>query len=242
MASKGYQRFKDRLVKFREDCELAEVVVMNKEFLKGSDSIFTRITEEKCPLLFARQNTANSRGLVVKHLRSTIYVAFIKELYEELTEYLRYILKQGAQNGADPNRVVGDNVLKLQANDILSKSKRELDQFIVEQIFRMLENKRSTIELITQIKNKLALNINQQLIDNALPYLEARHIFVHSDGKPDQDFRNRYPAIQIDNNTHRIALDAEFANNAYDAVKDLISAFDHEMIDRHYFPATEMQP
>ena len=241
MASKGYLRFKNRLVKFREDCELAEVVVNNKEQLKGEGVIFEKINAEAFPLLSARQDSIGSRTLVAKHLRSTIYVAFVKELYEELTEYLHYILRQGAQNGVDPNRVVGDNNITMQANDILSKGKKELDKMIIDQIFRKLENRRSTIDLINQIRNRLGLDIDQQLVEAAIPYLETRHIFVHADGKPEQLFLERFPNIQLDNNK-KIALNAGFATNAYFAVKELVKAFDREMLARNYFPASEMQP
>ena len=43
MASKGYKRFKNRLEYFRTDNEVAEIVVLNKELLKGNDTIFKRV-------------------------------------------------------------------------------------------------------------------------------------------------------------------------------------------------------
>ena len=109
MSSKGYRRFKSRLEYFRTDNEVAEIIVQNKELLKGSDVIFNKVTMEKHPLLYNRTNNANSRKLVVNHLRKTIYVSFIKDMYEEVTEYIRYILQEGAMNGVDPRRLVGEH-------------------------------------------------------------------------------------------------------------------------------------
>ena len=172
MSSKGYRRFKSRLEVFRMDNEVAEIIVQNKELLKGSDVIFNKVTMEKHPLLDNRTNNANSRSLSCKPSRKTIYVSFIKDMYEEVTEYIRYILQEGAMNGVDPRRLVGEhNVNDAKANEILSMStKREIIQSIMDQIFQQLENERSTITLISKIKNKLGLTIEQQLVDDALPF------------------------------------------------------------------------
>lgn len=240
MASKGYRRFKNRLEYFRTDSEMAEILVLNKELLKGEDFIFKKVEPDKYPLLANRTNNANSRGLVVKHLRKTIYVAFIKDMYEEVTEYIRYILQEGVMNGADPNRLVGEHNVNMKANDILSKgTKREIVQSIMEQIFQQLENERSTINLITKIKNKLGLTIEQALIDAAIPYLETRHIFVHSDGKPCEEFKRKYPDIRLDEH-NRIALNYSFANAAYNAINSLLQEIDNKMIEKNYISPTEL--
>lgn len=49
MESKGYRRFKSRLEYFRTDNEVADIIVQNKELLKGSDAIFNKVTAEKTP-------------------------------------------------------------------------------------------------------------------------------------------------------------------------------------------------
>lgn len=240
MASKGYRRFKNRLEYFRTDNEVAEIIVQNKELLKGADIIFNKVTAEKQPLLYNRTNNANSRRLVVNHLRKTIYVSFIKDMYEEVTEYIRYILQEGAINGVDPRRLVGEHNVNMKANEILAMStKRDIIHSIMEQIFQQLENERSTITLISKIKNKLGLSIEQQLIDEALPFLEIRHIFVHSDGKPNSVFLEKYPTFQLDEH-HRILLNSTFAEKAYDAVNNLLVAIDNDMISKNYISASEL--
>lgn len=219
---------------------MAEILVLNKELLKGEDFIFKKVEPDKYPLLANRTNNANSRGLVVKHLRKTIYVAFIKDMYEEVTEYIRYILQEGVMNGADPNRLVGEHNVNMKANDILSKgTKREIVQSIMEQIFQQLENERSTINLIPKINNKLGLTIEQALIDAAIPYLETRHIFVHSDGKPCEEFKRKYPDIRLDEH-NRIALNYSFANAAYNAINSLLQEIDNKMIEKNYISPTEL--
>ena len=239
MKSKGYQRCYTRLDYFRLDREVADIFVKNKELLAGSDRIFVGVTASGHPLLSVRENTDYSRTIVAKHLRNSIYVSFIKEIYEEVTEYIRYILQQAALNGADTNRLLGEHNVSMKANEILSKSSKEdIVQLITDQMFQQLENERSTMTLIQKIKNKLGLNIEQSVIDNALPYLECRHVFVHSDGKPNADFRTKYNFIKTDTKG-RINLTADFLTKAFNAVNKLLLSIDKEMLRLNYIPATE---
>ena len=239
MKSKGYQRFYTRLDYFRLDREVADIFVKNKELLAGEDKIFSGVTATGHPLLNARENTEYSRTIVVKHLRNSIYVSFIKEIYEEVTEYIRYILRQAALNGADTNRLLGEHNVSMKANDILSKAtKEEIVQLITDQMFQQLENERSTMTLIQKIKNKLGLTIEQSTIDSALPYLECRHVFVHSDGRPNADFLAKYPFVRTDAKG-RINLTAEFLIKAFNAVNRLLLNIDKEMIRLNYIPMVE---
>lgn len=239
MNSKGYKRFLDRLRYFRTDNEIVEVIVSNKELLKGDEYIFLNVSDEKHPILSKRQNNPNSRSLIVNHLRKTIYVAFIKDMYEEVTEYLRYVLKEAALNGVNPDRLIGEHNVNLKANQIISKSnKKEIISMIMEQVFQQLENERSTITLISKINSKLGLGIPKEIIEKAIPYLEIRHIFVHSDGKPCETFKNKYPEIKLEPKG-RILLNFSFAQAAYSAVKNLILTIDNKMMNKEFFSSSE---
>ena len=85
----------------------------------------------------------------------------------------------------------------------------------------------------------MGLSIEQQLIDNALPFLEIRHIFVHSDGKPNSVFLEKYPAIQLDEH-NRILLNSAFAKEAYNSINNLLIAIDNDMISKNYISASEL--
>lgn len=240
MKSKGYQKFETRLVYFREDMELADVLFLNKEKLKSDDKLFLMVNAEKHPLLSNRESTKGSRRNVMIHLKKSIFVSFLKEMYEEVTEYIRYILLQGSINGVDSNRIIGEHNFKMQANDVLRlATKEEVVKTVTDQVFQQLESERSTIELLRKTKNKLGLNIAERLIDEAIPYLTCRHVFVHSDGKPNDEFKEKYPNIRLDLRG-RIALDMEFLNVAYNSVNDLLKAYDAEMIKNHYISQTEL--
>lgn len=242
MKSKGYKKFENRMNYFRTDVELVDVLSKNKEAIKGNGTIFKKVIEDHHPLLFARQATKGSRGIVMSHLKNTVYVSFLKDMYEEVTEYMRYILYQASLQGVTANRIVGEHTFKMDANEILGlATKNEIIKAVVGQVFQQLEAERSTIELFRKTKNKLGLNIPQNMIDDAVPYMTCRHIFVHSDGKPNDDFIQKYPAIRLDEKG-RIALNVEFLNKAYNSINALLKTFDDEMIAKNYISVAEQQP
>lgn len=240
MKTKGYQKFETRLVYFREDMELADVLFMNKERIKSEESIFLMVDANKHPLLSGRDSTSGSRKNVMTHLRKSIFVSFLKEMYEEVTEYIRYILYQGSINGVDSNRIIGEHNFKMAANDLLrTATKEDVIRMVTDQVFQQLESERSTIELLQKTKGKLGLDISSDLIDKAIPYLTCRHVFVHADGKPNNEFKNKYPNIRLDAKG-RIALNMDLLNTAYDAVNDLLKAYDAEMIRNNYISQSDL--
>lgn len=240
MKTKGYKRFLDRMDYFNTDIEVAEILVLNRENIKGTgDLIFKKVTEDYHPILSNRQNSKGSRKIVVNHLKKTVYVAFIKEMYEEVTEYLKYILREAALNSDNPHRLVGEHKVNMSANDLLSKpTRKDIIEAIMYQIFQQLENEKSTLELIKKVRNKLGLTISDDIINAALPYLEIRHIFVHADGKPCEEFLEKYPTIQLDAK-NRIALNSDFAKRAFSTVKTLLHTMDQDMLAKEYVSSSE---
>lgn len=242
MKSKGYLRFYNRLVYFDVDLEMVDVLLRNRNLLAGKSQIFKCISPTDHPNLYSHINTPAARRRIIQHLRKTIYISFIKDLYEEVTEYFRYILKQGAKSIPEKGRLVGNIKLTLNANEILSaNSHDEIIESVTNKLFQELENQRSTTQLIKQISSKLGLDICESLQTEAMPYLLLRHIFVHSDGKPDRDFKASYGSMFSLDNKGRISLQKQHLNEAKSKVDALITAFDQAMIKKNYFEHAELQ-
>lgn len=241
MKSKGYQRFKNRIQYFTVDKELIDVIRLNQEVIAGDTYIFNRASTTAHPQLCKHSNTTDTRNKVISHIRNTLYVSFVKEQYEEVTEYFRYILIQGAIAYPDKKRLLGEHKISIDANSILTNTYDKIVEMIGNDIFQQLENEKSTVALITKIIKKLNLNVETDVIEDAMPYLLIRHIFVHSDGKPNDDFKNKYPQIKL-NTKGRISLTKTFLENARIKVDKLLQAFDADMIAKGYFPASELQP
>lgn len=240
MNSKGYIRFKSRLKNFREDVEIVALLgLRQEEFI--SKEMFQKLDEALFPSLCARKITAANRSTLLVHLRNTINVAFIKEMYEEVTEYFRYALLQAFMKGVPPEQLIGKHDITMSATELMSLPHySDVLQAVVHKIFSKMEGERSTLNLIQRMNLKLGLEIDKKLIADALPYLQCRHIFVHADGKPDKEFMDKYPHINI-GLRGRIWTDMDFVNAATDAVFRLITAYDAAMIKKDYLPEDEMQ-
>ncbi len=143
-----------------------------------------------------------SKKNVVTHLRRTVYSSYIKDLYEELTLYLKSLVRQGALISKDKNsayRLLGEHNFKLSARNILQFDTLEnLIMQIANDIIRKLDNERSTLFLINQVCTKLGLKVSDSTIKAALPFLNIRHILVHADGHMDKDFCNLNPTFKQD--------------------------------------------
>lgn len=238
--SKGCRRFKSRIDYYQEDMESIEVFLMNKEHCAGDAAIFRMITPNGQPKLSKRQNSEQSRTLVLRHLQHTIFVTVIKEIYEEVMSYFTYVLFNVANVGSIASeRLIGNNACDFTANDILTKTtKEDIIAMVTHKIFRALESKRDTLLLITELKKRLALDISDDIIKAAMPFLLARHIYVHADGIPDAAYSHSYPDIELDIKG-RIKLNKLVIHKAKVAISRLILEFDKELKEKNLMPSSE---
>ena len=243
MHSKGYHRLINRLNDFMCDYEFAQVIFSCRNLIKAKDKVFQYVDLNKHPELSKHDATPQARTIIVNHLKSTLAVSFIKEAYEELTEYLHYTLNQGAKSGQiKPERISDSVKINLTANQLLStNSHEEVINLVTTQIYKSLESERSTIELIKKICKRLDLNVNEDIIKDAIKYLDMRHIFVHTDGKPNKEYRVTYPDIKL-NFKGRINLTLIDLHQVRDSIKNLAFKIDQELINKNLILESEKQP
>ncbi|WP_429192961.1 hypothetical protein [Aeromonas salmonicida] len=233
MRTKAFHSFESKLNYFDDDVELIDVLRLHVIAGDLTDAQSNHVLHKVCTIkhkhLSRRQNSEGSRKLVINHLRSTLYSSYIKDVYEEVTEYLRTILKQAAEKGFDAGRLIGEHGFKINAKTVLEAGSWEhVAETITDSIFQALESERSTLELIDKIAKKLALNIDAELIEKALPFLEVRHLLVHSDGKASDEFKDKYPKVKLSNDY--VVINYTFINNMRKAIRNLIEAYDQEVI------------
>ncbi|WP_415999617.1 hypothetical protein [Citrobacter portucalensis] len=245
MKTKSYHAFLQKLDYFNDDIELIDVLKVNvlaNELTEANGMVLKGVNTEKYPHLSRRKNSHGSRKNIMHHLRSTVYAAYVKDIYEEVTHYLRSILNFAAEKGLDSGRVIGDYAFKIDAKDVLRSGNWEkMVKIITDQIFQRLESERSTIKLIKDMPRRLGLDIPDDLINESLPYLEVRHLLVHSDGKTYQDFRDKFPKIRLESKGY-VLLDHNFIFEMRDAVKKLVESYDREVIRTELVDKKHTQP
>lgn len=232
MVTKAFRRFENRVDSYGADLELCDLLV--RDFISKSNSdknlaVELGSDEAHYPHLARRGNKLTSRQICGNHLKRTLAVAYIKDIHEDFSEYLSSIMTNAAMKGINPARFVGNVKLDLNAADILSAGNWDgAVRAISDTIFRKLENERSTRDLVKKASERLGLAVNQATLDAAMPYLDARHILVHRDGKVDEKYRTDYPVIRL--RQDKIIVDFELVSNAKLVVTALATEIDVGLI------------
>lgn len=148
--------------------------------------------EDKYPSLNKPVSRSNA---IVSFSRATNVEHAIIFLFRSFDEYLRNIIRYVFE--CNPYKVIGlaatgksvtfPELVKLGNFDAISNK-------IVRDVYRDLENERSTLKLIKKITNRLGLEMPTEIRDRALSYLEMRHLIVHNDSKVDAAFASKYGA------------------------------------------------
>lgn len=231
--SKYYVTFKNKMSHFDADLDYIDIIcndIENTDYVDSTE-LFPGSSNEKYKTLSTYKVVDSNRKLVVRHLRSTLYTAYIKDLYEEFTLYIKSMLKEVYENAkVNPERLAGEHKINLPATDILSHyQKGDLIDVVIEGIFQVLENERSTISLISKFHNKIGIEKDSKIINEAIYYLEIRHKLVHTDGCVDEEFRNAHNTLQY---THkgRIKLTYSTIIKAKEAVTKLVEDMDKKIM------------
>ena len=210
MGSKARQRFETRINYFLDDIELVDVlresILHNDLTASTSKYVLSRVDPQQHHHLQRRMNTPGTRENVINHLRNTVYGSFVKDVYEEITHYLRTILQQCTQSGFDSDRIIGDHKIKVDARTILRMGNwATVCEYIATSLFQQLENERSTKKLLEKMCSKLDLSVPKCMIDNLMPYIEVRHFLVHTDGlvsvefqRDNRQFNYTYGQVRMD--------------------------------------------
>lgn len=245
MRSKYLVRFLSRIAHFEADIELADVVAISnhKGALAAASSayLFDAVSPKQHPRLAGRTSNAHNRRLAVRHLKATLCASFLKDIYEDLSSYMQCLLEGAARNGLDPNRLIGEHKVQIEANEVLAaKTWPGVVHLVALSVFRRIENEKSTKDLIQKLNAKLNLGVPQSKIDAALPYLELRHLLVHADGVADEKFCKTFPKFDAKVGV-KVAMDFSILQVAKKAIVDLAEEFDARVVANNVLAGADLQ-
>ena len=245
--SKCYVSFKNKMSHFDADLEYIDIIyneILSTPLPNGASELFTGASNPKYEILSQYKVVYQNQLLVIRHLKATLYTAYIKDLYEEFTIYLRNMLKEIYNNvKVTPERLTGEHKIHMTSVEILKHATQgDLTDVVIDQIFQSLENERSTISLIEKFHNKIGIEPDNDLINKAIYYLEIRHKLVHTDGLADNDFISTHPDL-IYTPSGRISLNYTTIKNAKTAVTQLVKDMDTKIMQNDLvFPNSSPSP
>lgn len=232
--SKPYLTFKNKMLHFDDDLEFADVLhlaITATPITEDAQTLFKFQNSERHPNISRYSLCQTNRLYVVRHLKATIHSSYIKDIYEELTIYLRNITAEAYLNASVvPDRIIGEHRVNLPASEILTGLRDgTLAHTVINNMFQVLENERSTINLIKKTCSKLGISVDTQVINDAVYYLEIRHKLVHTDGYADTEFRNTHPTLRYTGGNY-IDLTYTTISAAKTAIFKLIDDIDSDAI------------
>lgn len=159
------------------------------------------------------------------------------ELYAYFSEYLSSIIRE--LEGNDPKRVIslipGNGEFALKYVDIFNMSSYDdiLDE-IAKRVYRSLENEKSTSKLLDKIIKTMKLGIQKELKEDALVYLEVRHLIIHSSSKADDRFNalNKRNLVKVNKSNHLLSINYLMVSASIAKVLELCKAMDDELVSK----------
>jgi len=234
MRSKALVRFLNRVARFDDDTELVDVFV--RTIAAGDltpdegSRLFDHIEPSAHPRLAKAKATDHNRGLVVGHLRKTVYSSYIKDLYEDFTEYLNELVVSAFRKGLDPAQLRGEYKVLVAADELLGCEDWDgALQVIAASVGNRLDAM-GTHKKLDFLDKRLGLTINSDLIDAAMPFVELRHLLVHSDGKADAGFCSKCQGLGA-HLGESVKLTEQTTRDARAAITALVEHIDARAVD-----------
>lgn len=103
---------------------------------------------------------------------------------------------------------------------------------MANKVFRSLENLRCTTDMLDKLLNLTHANINQSIKEDALLYLELRHLIIHNNSRADDKFiaRNNKGLVNVNSVNKKISYNYSLSNTAMNVVYQLCKQFDDEIV------------
>lgn len=230
----AFQRFRGRIQFLKQHLQTVDVALVNAYNLMKSEKDKTKKIADSLGHSTKKYTELNHpikvNPRILNHSKSSTHQYTIIILHAHFSEYVKGILSEIYAH--DPIRVVGNhngNMLysKIIELDSLDKIKEEM----VDDVFRKLENQRSTQKLLDEILKKGNATISNDIKHKGMAYLEMRHLFIHSGGIADKEFVDKYSDVVSTNIGSKLPLGYPLVEGAIEAVREMCKQVDSAMIN-----------
>ena len=181
-------------------------------------------------------------NVIIRHSQKKNIEFAILRLFNLFTDYLRGATKEMFYK--NPMLVVGKAVINRNGEDkenttmtyaeiVRLGNYERLQEKIISNIFRSIEEQKSTNKLLEKILKDTKVSIPDKVTTDALIYLEMRHLFVHNQGKVDHKYAQQYGVNFTPHLKENSELPAKFETFAIAliAVTKLVTTIDSQLIN-----------
>lgn len=238
--TRSFQSFEGKIRALNQHLQLMDVALTNTN--KGCKIDPTGLKTIAEALSSSVQNhpclNAPAKGIDVKRTFSTSRIKVneqaIIELFAAFSDYIRDVIRE--VETSDSKKAVLDLVdvkeSSLSFAEILDLESYEnvLDR-MANNIFRRFAQEKSSTKKMKKVLHVLNMKLPEQLLNDALLYLDVRHLIIHNNSKADTEFvnRNKKNLIKIGGNG-KIAINYALSSAAIEKTMELCKAFDDAII------------
>ena len=196
---------------------------------------------------------ARQHKSIISHSKKKNIEFAIIRLFNLFTTYLQGITSEMYHKA--PMMVVGKAVVNKNGDDkenlfftyadiVRLQNYKNVEDAMIKNIFRSIEDLRSTPKLLEKILKDTKVNIPNAIQDNALMYLEMRHLFIHNNGIVDNKFANKFgkkftPELK---DKSKLPTTFETFTEALTAINDLVCLIDKEMLKHNVVEKRKFKP
>lgn len=243
--SKSWQRFEGKLRNLKQYLQLMDLALKlsNKRCnKKKNDGISVGVALGAKNDSHRQLNNPNlpkeiSRTFIAarKQLNEQAFV----ELHCLFSDYISHVVSEmshGAPSrlldilGKDTERTIGFvEIIKLGSYDSI------IDE-MAKRIFRVLENMRSSTQMMQKLCKIADIQIDDKLLESALIYIDVRHLIIHNDSVVDDKFLVRDKEGLIPLNGKKLSLKYEITNKASNTIYEICRKIDEQLINNKLVP------
>lgn len=243
MNSKSWQSFDGRIRMLKQHLQLSDLAITlaNKKANSVTDNgkkiaeVLGGSLDTHRQLNIPNRKTDIRRTFITS--RNKMHEQAIVELYREFSNYFANIISEIERK--NPKRFLSilsnDSEKGIKYQDIISIGNyNALINEMATRVFRTLENKRSTKDLLQTIIKTTKINVDNDTLETALAYLEIRHLIIHNNTKADAKFQRlpKHDVVSINMNSKKIILNYDVTNKAINAIFRLCKKVDDELISK----------
>lgn len=241
MSSKSFQSYDGKIRSLKQHLQLLDLSLTqaNKVCLnqKGNGKTIAETllsTLDTHPQLNI-PNLPKDISRVFVTTRKKVNEQAIVELYANFSDYLSSVVRE--LENRKPQQILSlvpaDSNTHLTYADIFKLSSYEniLDE-IAKRVYRALEDERSTPKLLKRFIKTTKINIPTNLQEDALTYLEVRHLIIHGNSKADIKFHslNQRNLVKVNSSNQMISINYQMTSAAIVKVRELCKKIDDELL------------
>lgn len=232
--SKALQIFRDRICELNQHTQLIDACLLLADNTCANSQENYISSALNCPShqRLYHPNTTNQRNRIIAYSRSKLNERAIIDIYKYFTEYISTIIAELAR--VAPNDLLAnirsDNERSIRYQKILELgSYDKILDHMAKVVYRSLENERSTKGLVDRLMKNLKIELDETVLNDALLYLEIRHLIIHNNRCPDERFNALNINGKVKYKRNRIKCEYRTTQDAIGAVYRLCVTINNEL-------------